>query len=639
MFATWSSISPCVALRSSVVFASSLAAACAAACASSSSLACADNRRIGLDEGLLCVRGHSRALDAECGEQARERDCTAHEPSHWRQHRKTQATSATPGTTQRGEQFGKRPVASASVTWERHLPEGMHDDDLDLLGACSLPAAWAAPLGGRPGAPGRPRRRRGGSPQPSSRTGHARVAGRLAADRPRAGRPDRHERRGLDRARRRARRGAAPRTRRGSRERRVPRTRDRPHRARRAPVGRDRRRPRARGVDRARRGRVPGAHDRVPTSSCPTTRRRHSTPSRATIAAMLCYTSGTTGTPKGALPHPRQRARRAPRRSGSRGGGRPTTGSCSRSRSSTCTGSGSDCTARCSPARRWCCSRGSSPTPCSTLRATNTRRSSSACRRCTSRSRARPEHESSPGCGCACRVRRRFLPTCTSARDRRRCARARAVRPHRDGHELVEPVRRRAARRNGRLRRSPASTSASATATRSSCGGPTCSRGYWEQPEATVAAFDVDGWFATGDIGAFDDDGYLQHRRAQQGADHLRRVQRVPARSRGRAARDSQVSPTSRWSARRRTSGARSSRPWWSVDGAVDADALLEYAAGELAPYKRPRVVRFVDELPRNALGKVLRSELVTRHVGEPLDRRERRRGCSDASWRTMTSV
>ena len=46
------------------------------------------------------------------------------------------------------------------------------------------------------------------------------------------------------------------------------------------------------------------------------------------------------------------------------------------------------------------------------------------------------------------------------------------------------------------------------------------------------------------------------------------------------------------------------------ADGELSTDALLQYAAGELAPYKRPRVVRFVDELPRNALGKVLRQEL-----------------------------
>ncbi len=39
------------------------------------------------------------------------------------------------------------------MTWERHLPEGMRDDDLDLLGAGSLPAAWAARWAAEPGHP------------------------------------------------------------------------------------------------------------------------------------------------------------------------------------------------------------------------------------------------------------------------------------------------------------------------------------------------------------------------------------------------------------------------------------------------------------------------------------------------------
>ena len=51
---------------------------------------------------------------------------------------------------------------------------------------------------------------------------------------------------------------------------------------------------------------------------------------------------------------------------------------------------------------------------------------------------------------------------------------------------------------------------------------------------------------------------------------------------------------------------------WVVPDGASppDADALLAYAAQRLAPYKRPRRVRFVDSLPRNSMGKVRRSEL-----------------------------
>ena len=40
--------------------------------------------------------------------------------------------------------------------------------------------------------------------------------------------------------------------------------------------------------------------------------------------------------------------------------------------------------------------------------------------------------------------------------------------------------------------------------------GPNVARAYWERPDATAAAFDEAGWFLTGDIGAFDDDGYLR---------------------------------------------------------------------------------------------------------------------------------
>jgi acyl-coenzyme A synthetase/AMP-(fatty) acid ligase len=42
----------------------------------------------------------------------------------------------------------------------------------------------------------------------------------------------------------------------------------------------------------------------------------------------------------------------------------------------------------------------------------------------------------------------------------------------------------------------------------------------------------------------------------------------------------------------------------------VGVDALRTHAAQQLAPYKVPKRIEFADELPRNALGKVLRAEL-----------------------------
>jgi long-chain acyl-CoA synthetase len=52
-------------------------------------------------------------------------------------------------------------------------------------------------------------------------------------------------------------------------------------------------------------------------------------------------------------------------------------------------------------------------------------------------------------------------------------------------------------------------------------------------------------------------------------------------------------------------------------DAAVGGDELQAFCAGHLADYKRPRQVNFVDELPRNATGKVMKHRL----VGDPTGR------------------
>ena len=46
------------------------------------------------------------------------------------------------------------------------------------------------------------------------------------------------------------------------------------------------------------------------------------------------------------------------------------------------------------------------------------------------------------------------------------------------------------------------------------------------------------------------------------------------------------------------------------VVGDADPGELIEYVAKELSVHKRPREVRLVDRLPRNAMGKVLKKEL-----------------------------
>ncbi len=139
--------------------------------------------------------------------------------------------------------------------------------------------------------------------------------------------------------------------------------------------------------------------------------------------------------------------------------------------------------------------------------------------------------------------------------------------------------------------------------------GPNVFGGYWERPEATAEAFPAPGWFASGDVGTYDDAGYLRivGRRKEliiSGGYNVypREVEDVLRLH--PAVRDAAVVglPDSTWGER--------------VTAFVEAEGvgereLLDLAARELAPYKRPKQVVFVAALPRNALGKVVKPELV----------------------------
>jgi malonyl-CoA/methylmalonyl-CoA synthetase len=139
--------------------------------------------------------------------------------------------------------------------------------------------------------------------------------------------------------------------------------------------------------------------------------------------------------------------------------------------------------------------------------------------------------------------------------------------------------------------------------------GPTVFSGYWERPEATAQSF-VDGWFHTGDLGVVED-GYVRllGRSTEliiSGGYNVYPAEVEDVLLGHPAVAEVAVTgvPSEEW--------GEVVTAWVVPDGGSsrDVDALLAYAAERLAPYKRPRRVQFVDSLPRNSMGKVRRSEL-----------------------------
>jgi malonyl-CoA/methylmalonyl-CoA synthetase len=142
--------------------------------------------------------------------------------------------------------------------------------------------------------------------------------------------------------------------------------------------------------------------------------------------------------------------------------------------------------------------------------------------------------------------------------------------------------------------------------------GPNVFSGYWGNPAATAEAFDPDGWFRTGDLGSFDDHGYLRiEGRSKEliitgGYNvHPREVEELLLEHPGVAEAAVVGTPSEEWG-EQVTAFVVPADP-----GAPPGrEELLAFAAERLAAFKRPRMVHYVEALPRNALGKVMKHEL-----------------------------
>ena len=146
--------------------------------------------------------------------------------------------------------------------------------------------------------------------------------------------------------------------------------------------------------------------------------------------------------------------------------------------------------------------------------------------------------------------------------------------------------------------------------------GPNVFKGYWRMPEKTKEEFTADGYFKTGDVGKIDERGYVDHRRAQQGPDHQRRLQRLPGRDRGlhqrHAGRGRERGGRRAASGLRR--GGRGRGDCQARRARWIGEQIIAALKAQLANFKIPKRCFVVDELPRNTMGKVQKNLLREQH-------------------------
>lgn len=140
--------------------------------------------------------------------------------------------------------------------------------------------------------------------------------------------------------------------------------------------------------------------------------------------------------------------------------------------------------------------------------------------------------------------------------------------------------------------------------------GPTMFDGYLNRPEATAEAFDADGWYRTGDVAVIDGGG--MHRIVGRES-----VDLIKSGGYRIGAGEIETALLGHPGVQEAAvvgmpDDDLGQRIVAFVVGSADSGELIDYVAQELSVHKRPREVRLVDALPRNAMGKVLKKQLLS---------------------------
>jgi len=140
---------------------------------------------------------------------------------------------------------------------------------------------------------------------------------------------------------------------------------------------------------------------------------------------------------------------------------------------------------------------------------------------------------------------------------------------------------------------------------------PGAMAGYWKQDEETARVIDADGWVRSGDAGFMDDDGYVFIKDRVKdmivsGGENIYPAEVEAAIRLHPDVADIAVIgvPDPKWGE------AVKAVIVMRASATPDASDILEFTRKHIAGYKAPKSIDFIDELPRNATGKVMKKEL-----------------------------
>ena len=140
--------------------------------------------------------------------------------------------------------------------------------------------------------------------------------------------------------------------------------------------------------------------------------------------------------------------------------------------------------------------------------------------------------------------------------------------------------------------------------------GPGITPGYWRKPEETERTF-KDGWFRTGDLGKIDDDGYfyltdrIKHIIITGGENVSAKEVETVINQMDHVIESSVVGiPDEKWGEQVVAAVVT------DLEAPLDAERIQSFCKEHLHDWKCPKQIRFVHEIPRNTMGKVLKESV-----------------------------